>query len=162
MKEKRESGRDSSSESDNNPTREHLYFRNINHYPKGGDGLAENFVVEKDGKKYVYRSTSVYDPQTKRKRTVSEYIGRIDPVTGELIQKKSRVKHSRNPAGAVTIRHFGASYALLSVAESCGLREDLDRAFGSRGDYILATAIAGMLSGGSLYEIEPEMELDMS
>ena len=49
--------------------------------------LADNFIVEKDGKKYVYRSTSIYDPQTKRKRTVSEYIGKIDPVTGELIEK---------------------------------------------------------------------------
>lgn len=92
--------------------------------------MADNFIVEKDGKRYVYRSTSVYDPQTRRKRTVSEYIGRIDPETGELIEKKSRSRSSTPVQGGVVVRHYGASAALLSIAESCGLREDLTKAFG--------------------------------
>lgn len=100
-----------------------------------GDGLVDNSVIEKDGKKYVYRSTSVYDPQTKRKRTVTEYIGRIDPETGELIEKKARNVPSMTPrSGNLNVRRFGASYALESISESCGLREDLRNSFGEHGD----------------------------
>ena len=100
-----------------------------------GDGLVDNSVIEKDGKKYVYRSTSVYDPQTKRKRTVTEYIGRIDPETGELIEKKARNVPSMTPrSGNLNVRRLGASYALESISESCGLRDDLRNSFGEQGD----------------------------
>lgn len=93
--------------------------------------LVDNSIVEKDGKKYVYRSTSVYDPLTKRKRTVTEYIGRIDPDTGELIEKKSRTTPDMAPrAESLEIRRFGGSYALMSLAESSGIREDLTSTFG--------------------------------
>ena len=120
--------------------------------------LADNFVVEKDGKKYVYRSTSVYDPQTKRKRTVSEYIGKIDPVTGELIEKKSRNRPGSAPQGSIVVKNYGACHAFVSIAESCGLRDDLYSAFGQDGDYILASAISLILTGGPMYYMEPEIE----
>ena len=124
--------------------------------------LADNFIVEKDGKKYVYRSTSVYDPQTRRKRTVSEYVGKIDPVTGELIEKKSRVRPSSAPQGSNVVRNYGACHAFVSIAESCGLREDLHSAFGQRGDHLLAEAMSLILTGGPMYYIEPEIETNMS
>ena len=124
--------------------------------------LADNFIVEKDGKKYVYRSTSVYDPQTKRKRTVSEYIGKIDPVTGELIEKKSRNRPESTPQGGIIVKNYGACHAFVSIAESCGLRDDLHTAFGQGGDYILASAISLILTGGPMYYIEPEMETNMA
>lgn len=38
--------------------------------------MPELFCSEKDGKIYVYRSTSEYNPDAKSKRSVSEYIGR--------------------------------------------------------------------------------------
>ena len=124
--------------------------------------LADNFVVEKDGKKYVYRSTSVYDPQTKRKRTVSEYIGKIDPVTGELIEKKSRNRPGSAPQGSIVVKNYGACHAFVSIAESCGLRDDLHSAFGQDGDYILASAISLILTGGPMYNMEPEIETNMA
>lgn len=123
--------------------------------------MADNFIVEKDGKKYVYRSTSVYDQQTHRKRTVSEYVGRIDPETGELIEKKSRAKAGGHNHG-VRVKSFGPSYALSALAESCGLREDLRKAFGADGDKLLAMSISLMLSGGPLCTVEPEMDSNMS
>ena len=129
---------------------------------EGGATLADNFIVEKDGKKYVYRSTSVYDPQTKRKRTVSEYIGKIDPVTGELIEKKSRTRPGSMPQGSITVKNYGACHAFVSISESCGLRDDLHSAFGKDGDYVLATAISLILTGGPMYYIEPEIETNMA
>lgn len=38
--------------------------------------MPELFCSEKNGRIYVYRSTSEYDPETRSKRSVSEYIGR--------------------------------------------------------------------------------------
>lgn len=127
-----------------------------------GACLADSFIVEKDGKKYVYRSTSVYDPHTKRKRTVSEYLGKLDPVTGELIEKKSRTRPGSTPQGNNVVRNYGACHALVSIAESCGLRDDLFRSFGQEGDYLLAESISLILTGGPMYYLEPEIETNMS
>lgn len=128
-----------------------------------GDGLVDNSIVEKDGKKYVYRSTSVYDPQTKRKKTVTEYIGRIDPETGELIEKKARNIATMTPrSGNLNVRKLGACYALESLAESCGLRDDLRSAFGEDGDRILTVAISLILAGTPDCKIEPEIETNMA
>ena len=125
--------------------------------------LVENFIVEKNGKKYVYRSTSVYDPQTKRKRTVSEYIGKIDPKTGTLIEKKSRSKQqSAYSVADGSVKKYGASHALISIAESVGLRADLKRAFNEKGDYLLAEAISTVLAGGPMYHLNPEFQTDMT
>ena len=38
--------------------------------------MAENYCTQKDGRTYVYNSTSVYDPATKGNVTVTEYVGR--------------------------------------------------------------------------------------
>lgn len=126
--------------------------------------MAENFTVEKEGKKYVYRTASVIDSRTNRKRTVTEYVGRIDPETGELIEKKPRIRAQETTSAPVAkgFRHYGACHALVSVAESCGLREDLYASYGRDGDCILAVSIALILSGGPMYHLEPELESDMA
>ena len=123
--------------------------------------MAENFIVEKDGRQYVYRSTSVYDAKTHRKRTVTEYIGKIDPDTGDIIKKKSRAKPVQIVPNNGIVRNYGASHALVSLSESCRLREDLHSAFGRDGDCILATAISMILTGGPMYFLEPEIDTNM-
>lgn len=124
--------------------------------------MAGNYIVEKNGRKYVYRSTSVYDPETRSKRTVSEYIGKIDPVTGELIEKRTKSRSMPLPSKYPIIKDFGSCYVLLSVAESCGLRSDLRAAFGSDGDCILALAMSLVLAGGPGYSLDAELESNMS
>lgn len=124
--------------------------------------MAGNYIVEKNGRKYVYRSTSVYDPETRSKRTVSEYIGKIDPVTGELIEKRTKSRSMPLPSKYPVIKDFGSCYVLLSVAESCGLRSDLRAAFGSDGDCILALAMSLVLAGGPGYSLNAELESNMS
>lgn len=56
---------------------------------------------------------------------------------------------------------MGASYGLVKVAESCGLRDDLFGSFGHDGDRLLAAAIAQILTGGPMSSTEPEMEGNM-
>lgn len=54
---------------------------------------------KKTGAVSVYESTSHYDPKTKQSRPVRKYLGREDPVTGELIPstgKRGRQKASRS------------------------------------------------------------------
>ncbi len=58
-------------------------------------------------------------------------------------------------------KRFGASYGLIKVAESCGLRDDLFGSFGQDGDRLLAAAVAQILTGGPMSSTEPEMESNM-
>lgn len=53
----------------------------------------------------AYESTSHYDPETKQSRPVRKYLGREDPVTGELIpssQKRGRKKDIPDDIGAAS------------------------------------------------------------
>ena len=50
----------------------------------------------------------------------------------------------------------------MSLAESCGLREDLFGAFGKDGDRVLAAAVAQVLTGGPMSSAELELDGDMA
>ena len=55
------------------------------------------YTNKKTGVVTLYESTSHYDPETKQSRPVRKYLGREDPVTGELIPssgKRGRKKGS--------------------------------------------------------------------
>ena len=43
------------------------------------------YTNKKTGVVTLYESTSHYDPETKQSRPVRKYLGREDPITGELI-----------------------------------------------------------------------------
>lgn len=115
--------------------------------------MPEDYVVERNGRKYVYRSTSRYVPGEKYPVTVNEYVGRLDEYTGRIIPKKSRSRPDK-PSKETGSRRFGGSYALLGMAEACGLRDDLRAAYGNDGDAILAAAVAQALAGGPLCSVE--------
>jgi len=117
--------------------------------------MPEIYHVERNGKKYAYRSTSRYEPSNKYPVTVNEYLGRVDEGTGKIIPKKNRAAGTNfldDPA--LRSRRFGGSYALVRLAESIGLRDDLYDAFGADGDRLLAVAVAQVLAGGPLSSVE--------
>lgn len=117
--------------------------------------MPEIYHVERNGKKYAYRSTSRYEPGKKYPVTVNEYLGRVDERTGNIIPKKSRAADaSYIDEAALRSRRFGGSYALIGLAESIGLRDDLYDAFGADGDRLLAVAVAQALAGGPLSSVE--------
>jgi len=60
------------------------------------------YTNKKTGVVTLYESTSHYDPETKQSRPVRKYLGREDPITGELIPssgKRGRKKDSPQAAG---------------------------------------------------------------
>ena len=63
------------------------------------------YTNKKTGVVTLYESTSHYDPETKQSRPVRKYLGREDPVTGELIpssQKRGRKKDIPDDIGAAS------------------------------------------------------------
>jgi len=120
--------------------------------------VSEIYFVERNGKRYAYKSTSRYDPEKKYPVTVNEYIGRVDETTGNIIPKKERSRTSDFNPENMRILRFGGSYALLKMAEKMGLREDLNKSFGPDGDRLLALTIAQILSGGPLSSSEDTIE----
>ena len=121
--------------------------------------MSQIYFVERNGKRYAYRSTSKYEPGKRYPVTVNEYLGRVDETTGEVIPKKNRpsAANSIDPVDLKTKR-FGGSYVLLDLATSMGLRDDLFESFGMDGDRLLASAVAQVLSGGPLSSVEDTMD----
>lgn len=63
------------------------------------------YTNKKTGVVTLYESTSHYDPETKQSRPVRKYLGREDPVTGELIpssRKRGRKKDIPDDIGAAS------------------------------------------------------------
>ena len=52
---------------------------------------------KKTGIKYAYRSESYRDPETKKPKSRRTYLGRVDPVTNEIISKANTGKRNRSP-----------------------------------------------------------------
>ena len=52
----------------------------------------------KTGNKYAYESKSYRDPETKKVKTKKTYLGRVDPVTGDIIPKAESGKRNRLPS----------------------------------------------------------------
>ncbi len=51
-------------------------------------------VDKKTGTKYAYESFSYWDKEKQQPRSRRKYIGKVDPVTGEIIRKGEGKKHS--------------------------------------------------------------------
>jgi len=119
--------------------------------------MSDIYFVERNGKRYAYKSTSRYEPGKKYPVTVNEYVGRVDEATGEIIPKKERVRTALDHENMRMLR-FGGSYVLLEMAEKMGLRDDLIASFGPDGEKLLALGIAQVLAGGPLASSEDVME----
>ena len=53
-------------------------------------------IIVPTGGVTLYESTSHYDPETKQSRPVRKYLGREDPVTGELIPSSGKRGRNKN------------------------------------------------------------------
>lgn len=54
---------------------------------------------KKTGTRYAYRSVSYRDPVTGTPKSKRTYLGRVDPVTGEIIPKGTAGTHNTTPLG---------------------------------------------------------------
>ncbi len=120
--------------------------------PRDGDGIKRT-IVKRGDRFYAYEITSVME--NGKKRTVSTYLGRVDPDTKELLPKipeksaENRRKIAKEKEIAilkgVSSKEYGATYLLHEVQLRMSLGEDLMRAFGNSGKTILAAAMAYLM-----------------
>ena len=98
---------------------------------------------ERNGKKYAYRCTSRREPGKKYPVSKKEYLGAVDPETGNLIPKKvetDSLKFSLQD-GKFRTKNYGGSMIVDTVARRIGLRDDLRASFGDAADTMLALAM---------------------
>lgn len=91
---------------------------------------------KKTGTTYVYESISHWDKEKKQSRAKRRCIGKLDPVTKEVIETKT-IKSSM-----VDFSHkfFGATYLLESIGNKIGLINDLRKCFPKTYKQILSIA----------------------
>ena len=112
-------------------------------------------VHQKDkrtGITYAYESISYWDKDKQQSRAKRRLIGRVDPVTGQIIptHKKTVImpekvlpekgKTAWIPAVDITRTYYGATYLLDQIGSMTGVAEDLKKCFPSTWRQILSIA----------------------
>lgn len=99
--------------------------------------------TERNGHTYAYRCTSARVPGRKNPVSRREYIGVVDPETGEIIPKKgSRAPPASADGCDVRVADRGNVLLALKAAEAIGLDGDLEASFGEDARAMLAVAVA--------------------
>ena len=111
-----------------------------------------NQLDKRSGITYVYESTSYWDKEKKQPRSTRKLIGRLDPVTGDVLPTDGRGKrrgktHIDNPAkrGPVPVVQterlfYGATYLFDQIGAETGVTADLKVCFPSTYKQILSIA----------------------
>ena len=133
--------------------------------PRDGDGIKRT-IVKRGDKSYAYEITSVME--NGRKRTVSTYLGRVDPITEELLPKipeksaENRRKIAKEKEIAilkgVSSKEYGATHLLHEVQLRISLGEDLMRSFGNSGKMVMVAAMAYLMNPGAFRNIGSTLE----
>lgn len=112
-----------------------------------------NIVNKKTGTTYVYESISFRDKERKQPRNKRTCIGKLDPISGELIPSK-RLKPeqaaARDPAVTASAEVVGPSIILDVITETLGLSKLLKSCFPNEHRQILVMAYYLASHGGSL------------
>ena len=58
---------------------------------------------KKTGVVYAYSQTAYRDPVTKKPKSKRTYLGRVDPVTKEIVPKESEGKRNRSKLGEIVV-----------------------------------------------------------
>jgi hypothetical protein len=115
-----------------------------------------NHLNKKTGTTYVYESVSLWDKEKQQARSKQVCIGKIDPVTGELIP--SRRLQTQTPAAALqkagpsvaTVAVIGPSLILDALSERLGIAKILKSVFPEFHGQILTMAYYLAAHGGPL------------
>ena len=95
-------------------------------------------------KKYAYRSTSKREPGKKYPTTIKEYLGVVDPETGNIIPKKvqSEAFNFTLKDRGFRTKDYGNVLLIKHIADELGIGSDLDYSFGTASKGTLALAMA--------------------
>lgn len=102
------------------------------------------FVEKKVAKSiYIYEVTSYWDKEKKQPRQKRKYLGKKDPQSGEIKEKREKIpKLSKD---------YGHIYLLQKIAEHSGLIQTLKESFPKDFSTLLALAIFEISDGAPLY-----------
>jgi len=97
---------------------------------------------KRSGITYAYKSVSYWDKEKKQSRAKRTLIGRVDPVSGDIVPTDGRGrKDKKKVREKVSQRHFyGATYLLDAIGEKIGLVDDLRSCFPDNYKQILSIA----------------------
>jgi len=111
-------------------------------------------------KKYAYRSTSKREPGKKYPVTIKEYLGVVDPVTGNIIPKKvaSEAFNFTLKDGSFRTKDYGNVILIKHIAEELGIDHDLDYSFGTAAKGTMALAMAQAMSPTAFMDTEYTIE----
>jgi transposase len=123
---------------------------------------------KRSGITYAYETTYYWDKEKQQSRSKRVCIGKVDPVTGEIIPTRGRAKkgESKTPkalpvrTGPVTYTetkhlYFGATYLLEQFADQIGLTADLKQCFPDMYKKLLSVAFYLVLEDNNpLYRFE--------
>jgi len=124
------------------------------------EGL-KRYIEERNGIKYVYDSTSKMEDG--KKVTVSTYLGKLDPISGELIPKKKRNNKAERedirkemiaPPGKMRSKAYGNVHFLNRLQDRMNIRNDLISSFGPFGDEVLTLAFSQAIQPGAFSNTE--------
>lgn len=116
----------------------------------GGRRMSLVYVKnKKNGVTYVYESSGYWDKEKQQARNRRKCIGKVDPVTGEIIPSKKKsvndeasLPKQRGPVPSVvcTRSFYGATYFFNAIGEKLGVTDDLRRCFPDSYKQILSIA----------------------
>jgi len=102
---------------------------------------------KKNGVTYVYESSGYWDKEKQQARNLRTCIGKLDPVTGEIIPSKKNViveaslpKPGPVPTLTYNRSFYGTTYLFDAIGEKLGITEDLKRCFPDSYKQILSIA----------------------
>lgn len=113
----------------------------------------------KDGKTYVYESTSHRVPGKKNPVSTNVYLGVLDPNTGKLIPKKVRSQFNAvSDDSEIYALHYGPVVFLDAVQRTLHIEEDLNETFPDLSRNILAAAMAQVMEPSVMDEVHITVE----
>ena len=105
---------------------------------------------KKTGITYAYTNEAYWDKEKQQSRAKRKLIGKVDPVTGEIIPTDGRgrkkkelpptVKRGPVPSVQISRSFYGATYLLDVIGENLGITDDLKRCFPNNYHQILSIA----------------------
>lgn len=98
--------------------------------------------VERNGRRYAYTSTSHRVPGRKNPVSDRVYLGIVDPVTGEIIPKKTSNPDQLRFSNGFSVKSHGDVVLVHAIAERLGIPDALEAVFGSASKELMAVVLA--------------------
>jgi transposase len=105
---------------------------------------------KRSGITYAYESISYWDKEKKQSRAKRKLIGRVDPITKQIVPTDGRGRTSKTqprekkrgpvPSAYTSRKFYGATYLFDAIGEKLGIAHDLKRCFPDLAQQILSIA----------------------